>query len=261
MKNASHLSSPCHVVTTGRYEGTYSVDWHVHPEHEIILVTAGRCRMSAGRDLWFEGQAGTLYFLPMGLDQYHYSHEFTRDVFLRFQAPPELFRAEPRTLQIPLESLCARLFDDICDLCLSPAGHHAQAVLDTLMQALLLEINRLEQRGQESGHHHPAIRRAVEFMENNLTRALSVAEIAQQAAISPPHLSALFREAFDCPPLRLHTRWRLELATKLLLGGRLRVKDIAAATGFCDANYFIRQFRHQFGVAPVTWLRQQANRE
>lgn len=252
----THTHLPCRLLVAGRYAGTDNVDWHAHEGHEIILVTAGRCRMSAGRERWFEGQAGTLYVLPAGAEQYHLSHEFTRDVYLIFHASAAVFTATARTLQVPLDGLTARLFEEICTLSMSPAGE-VQPVLDALLLALLEELSRLEQRARTSGARHPALQLAVDYMEANLSRPLAVEEIARRAALSPSHLTALCRREFGLPPLKLHTRWRLELAAKLLRGRMRRSKEVAAAIGFEDVNYFIRQFRRHFGHAPAAWLRRQ----
>lgn len=252
------LPRGCRLLSAGRYASDQDVNWHAHGGHEIILVTAGHCRMSAGRNLWFEGRAGTLYVLPAGAEQYHHSYEFTRDTYLVFQAATAFFDARPRTLQVPLDGLCARLFAEICDLCLSPAARDARGVLDALLLALLEEIARLEQQAQTSRSRHPALQRAVDFLEANLGRPLTMAETARQAGLSPSHLTALFRREFGEPPLKLHRRWRLELAAKLLRGRKWRAKEVAEATGFLDANYFGRQFRREFGLAPAAWLRRHS---
>lgn len=243
----------CRLLSAGQFAGTNDVGWHTHEGHEIILVTAGRCAMSAGRDLWFEGRPGTLYVLPRGAEQYHRSHEFTRDIYLVFQAPAALFDATARTLQVPVDGLCRRLFTEICELYLSPAAAGAQAVVNALLLALLEEINREEHRLRESHSRHPAVQRALAVLEGALDRDLTIPELARAAAVSPSHLTALFRREFGCPPLKLHMRWRLERAARLL-GGRMHgIKETAAAAGFADPNYFIRRFRRQFGRPPAAW--------
>lgn len=246
-------TAACRLLSAGRFAGTGDVGWHTHEGHEIILVTEGRCAMSAGRDLWFEGGPGTLYVLPRGADQYHRSYEFTRDIYLVFQAPATRFDPTARTLQVPVAGLCGRLFNEICDLYLGPAAAEAGPVLDALLLALLEEINREEHHLRQTRSRHPALQRAVAFLEANLDRTLAMPELARRAAASPSHLTALFRQEFGCPPLRLHLRWRLERAARLL-GGRMHgVKETAAAAGFADPNYFIRRFRQQFGQPPAAW--------
>ena len=243
----------CRLLSAGRFAGTNDVTWHTHAGDEIILVTEGRCAMSAGRDRWFEGTAGTLYVLPRGAEQYHRSYEFTRDIYLIFQAPPGLFAATARTLQVPLDGLCARLFTEISALHLGPAAGEAAAVADALLLALLEELNREEHRLSRTRSRHPALQRAVDVLEGNLDRTLTVPELARRAAVSPSHLTALFRQEFGCAPLKLHMKWRLEHAARLL-GGRMHgVKDAAAAAGFADPNYFIRMFHRQCGQPPVRW--------
>ena len=248
--------SGARLLYAGRYAGTHDVGWHVHDAPELILVTAGHCRMSAGRDLWFDGRPGTLYVLPRGLAQYHRSDAFTQDIYLVYHAPEHLFNSStPRTLEIPLDGLAARLFDAIGTLYLSPAAGDAAPVLNALLLALLEELNRQERRQSLHCARHPSLQRAVEFLEANLNRNLTMAEVARRAAMSPSQLTVLFRREFGRAPLKQHMKWRLHLAARLL-GGRVQgVKEAAAATGFADTNYFIRRFRQQFGKPPAAWLK------
>ncbi len=245
----------CRLLSAGRFAGTHDVPWHTHEGDEIILVTEGRCAMSAGRDRWFEGAAGTLYVLPRGAEQYHRSHEFTRDIYLVFQAPAGLFDRTARILQVSLAGLCARLFTEISALHLGPAAGEAVAVADALLLALLEELNREEHRLSRTRSRHPALQRAVDFLEGSLGRTLTVPELARRAAVSPSHLNALFRKEFGCAPLKLHMKWRLEHAARLLSGRMHGVKEAAAAAGFADPNYFIRMFHRRFGQPPVRWQR------
>ena len=254
---SSSLQLPCLLLQAGCYADTKDVGWHVHSGHEIILVTEGHCRMSAGRDLWFEGTAGTLYILPAGASQYHHSYEFTKDLFLVFRASAEVFNPKARTLQVPLDGLCARLFNEIFNLSLSPTSGDAQPVLNALLLALLEEVSRLEHRKRTSGAWHPAVQTAVKYIEANLARPLTVMEVARNAGTSASHLSALFRHELNESPMKLHARLRMELAAKLLRGRMGQRKEVAEATGFQDTNYFSRMFRSHFGLAPAAWLRQQ----
>lgn len=256
-KRPAPLQLPCHLLQAGCYADTKDVDWHVHAGHEIILVTEGHCRMSAGRDLWFEGKAGTLYILPSGADQYHQSYEFTRDLFLVFHASPAVLNPQARTLQVPLDGLCARLFNEIFKLFCSPSSGEAQPVLNALLLTVLEEINRLEHRERICGAWHPAVQAAVKYIETHLVAPLTITEIARHAGVSSSHLLALFRQEFATSPMKLHTRLRMELAAKLLRGRMGRSKEVAEATGFEDTNYFRRMFRNHFGLAPAAWLRQQ----
>lgn len=244
------------MLYAGRYAGTHDVGWHVHDAPELILVTAGRCRMSAGRDLWFDGRPGTLYVLPRGLAQYHRSDTFMQDIYLVYHAPEHLFNSTtPRTLETPLDGLAARLFDEIGMLYLSPAAEDAAPVLNALLLGLLEELNRQERRQSRNRSRHPALQRAVAFMEANLNRHLTMAEVARRAALSPSQLTVLFQREFGRAPLKQHMEWRMNLAARLLGGHVQGVKEVATAVGVADTNYFIRRFRQQFGKPPATWLK------
>ncbi len=244
---------PCRLVNAGRFAGDQDVPWHVHDDHELILVTEGSCRMSAGRDRWFDGTPGSLHILPAGADQYQVNHTLTRDIFLIFQAPENLFDMTPRTLHVSLDSMCADLFRWISTHYLAAAAAERPLVVDALLYALLMEIVRLEEESSRRRTRNPGLEQLTQLLASHLDRPLSVAEMARQVSLSASHLSALCHHEFGCGPLQLHLRWRLELAAKLLTGKRLSIKEVTAATGFSDVNYFIRQFRQHYTITPGSW--------
>ncbi|MDW7658951.1 MAG: helix-turn-helix transcriptional regulator, partial [Bacillota bacterium] len=50
-------------------------------------------------------------------------------------------------------------------------------------------------------------------------------------------------------------RLRLEHARRLLQTGGICITAAAAESGFPDSNYFSRQFRRHYGMAPRDYLR------
>ena len=55
------------------------------------------------------------------------------------------------------------------------------------------------------------------------------------------------------PPAHYVMRLRLEEACRQLVETRLKIGEIAAATGFSDPLYFYRRFRSEIGVTAVTY--------
>lgn len=102
-------------------------------------------------------------------------------------------------------------------------------------------------------------RRVREFIEDNLDRNLSLADIAKVASISVFHLIRQFNETFGCPPYLYITHRRLERARRLIVGSDTPLKCIAASCGFSDQSHMTRLFRREFKITPGEY-RKNVNR-
>ena len=103
----------------------------------------------------------------------------------------------------------------------------------------------------ETGAHEPAaVRRLLEHLQLNFTKAIYLGELAREFGYTPEALSRLFRASIGLPPLQYLTRLRLNHARGLLETSAAPLKEIASACGFSDANYFCRAFRAHHGVSP-----------
>ena len=79
---------------------------------------------------------------------------------------------------------------------------------------------------------------------------LSVSRLAEEACVTPNHLSKLFKRELGISPLDYLLVRRLEHASKLLRGTPMTVREIAFACGFENETYFNRQFRKFMGLSP-----------
>lgn len=111
------------------------------------------------------------------------------------------------------------------------------------------------QRGDER-----CLRRAKEYVHAHLDRALSSAEIAGHACVTPRTLEAVFKRNGEPPPLAYARRFRLQavhaaLATARRDGRPANVTEVALAHGFIHMGRFAAQYREQFGCTPSETLR------
>jgi AraC-like DNA-binding protein len=94
------------------------------------------------------------------------------------------------------------------------------------------------------------IERARTYIHDQEDRALSLDEIASQAALSRFHLSRSFAEVHGLPPLAYHRRLRLDGAARLLRDGSASPTELAERLGYASLSAFTRAFRQAFGVPP-----------
>ncbi len=104
------------------------------------------------------------------------------------------------------------------------------------------------------------VRRAVEFIDANAQRAVGLGDIAEAARISPRGLQFAFRRHLDSTPLEYLRRVRMEGAHRDLKAGDPTRGDsvgaVAMGWGFTHPGRFAVGYRHLYGCAPSTTLRQ-----
>lgn len=123
-----------------------------------------------------------------------------------------------------------------------------------LMLAILHAAARA--KGNTDTHHEAAIRKAKAVLHERLDRALDMEQVAGQLHVSYAWLRRHFRYHTGLPLHGYHLQLRVNRAMHLLSGSSAPVKEVAAQTGFEDAQYFSRLFKKKTGRTPEDWRRQ-----
>ncbi len=235
----------------GCFHATNNVDWHTHPVDELVLITAGQSVVRCGEHS-LSARAGSLLVLPAGEAQYQETRGMTRALYVQYTSPPKILESSARVITVPLGGHLRRWIEDVVALYLA-ATEVSEAVTAGLLVAVLEECNRLEAHRTKSATIHPAVQRAVAFVEAHFAAPLTVEAMADEAGVSASHLTALFRAAIGMPPLRYQQEIRLRTACKLLRDPYLSVKQVARQCGYDDVNYFTRIFRQRNAQPPKEW--------
>ncbi|MGV8919333.1 MAG: GlxA family transcriptional regulator [Pseudomonas sp.] len=88
------------------------------------------------------------------------------------------------------------------------------------------------------------------LMNDNLTCALGIDELAEAMGISRRHLERLFKRNLGCSPSRHYLDLRLQQSRQLLQTGKQPLADVAQACGFVSVQHFFRCYRQYFGAHP-----------
>jgi AraC-like DNA-binding protein len=110
-------------------------------------------------------------------------------------------------------------------------------------------INPL-QLAQSEYQTDPRIVRTVELIKSDVSSNLTAEYLAQQAGISVPRLTQLFRENLGIP-MRRYRQWhRLFVAAKLVAKG-MSLTSASIEAGFTDSSHFCNTFRTIIGMKPT----------
>ena len=78
------------------------------------------------------------------------------------------------------------------------------------------------------------------------------------AALSPSRFAARFRDGLGETVLGYVSRWRMNLACRLLRETELNLSEIAHRVGYDSPGSFIRAFKAAFKTTPHAWRRASA---
>jgi AraC family transcriptional regulator len=99
------------------------------------------------------------------------------------------------------------------------------------------------------------LQRARDFINVNLERDPSIAEVAHECGLSSSYFARAFKLSTGVPPYKWLTKTRVERAKELLKDPRCKLADIAQLCGFVDQSHFTRVFSRSEGYSPGRWRR------
>jgi AraC family transcriptional regulator, L-rhamnose operon transcriptional activator RhaR len=102
---------------------------------------------------------------------------------------------------------------------------------------------------------HPQAQQALQMLEEELSRAWTLDELARRVHLHPGYLSRVFKVATGLAPLEYLARRRAERAAQLLLRTQWPIAKIGEEVGWDDPNYFARRFRAAFGISASEYRR------
>ena len=94
------------------------------------------------------------------------------------------------------------------------------------------------------------VKRAIAYLNEYATHSVSRWQIAASVNISEDYLTRIFRKEVGLSPWDYLNRFRIQIASKLLLETGASISEIASLTGFQDQAYFCRVFRKVKGFPP-----------
>lgn len=133
---------------------------------------------------------------------------------------------------------------------------YAQSLATALAVHLLREHSSIGDRdrrelAREPGGLSPrAMKRAMDYVGDNLASDLSLEEVAKAAHLSPRHFSRQFRSSTALSPHQYVIRERVERAKRLLLNTDLSVGEVALSCGFSHQGHLSRHFVRLTGAPP-----------
>jgi AraC-like DNA-binding protein len=94
------------------------------------------------------------------------------------------------------------------------------------------------------------LRRVTEYIQQNLDKDLTLAELAALLYMSPYHFARLFKCSTGVPPHRFVVRQRIARARAFLAKQEPSIAQISQMVGFRTPSHFTTVFRRVTGITP-----------
>ena len=94
------------------------------------------------------------------------------------------------------------------------------------------------------------VKKAIVYINSHVTRQISRWRLASSVNISEDYLTRIFRKELGLSPWDYINRYRIQIASSLLVNTSRALSDIAESCGFQDQAYFCRVFKKVKGFSP-----------
>ncbi|MDP5135686.1 helix-turn-helix domain-containing protein [Rheinheimera baltica] len=143
------------------------------------------------------------------------------------------------------------------DLCLAVIEQdHGVAIAQAVAQELVMYLRRSGDQSQYASPlkiQHSGVQRFIQLQHwllANLTKQLTVADMAEQVALSERQFRRVFRARFAMTPVQYLQQLRLDKARSLMLCDGYSLQRICNEVGISDPRNLIRLFNASFGCTP-----------
>ncbi len=118
----------------------------------------------------------------------------------------------------------------------------------------IIKLTRDVKKNKKQPEFSPHVRNCIKYINENLSRKISVSSAANYCGISADYLSQIFKKEMDENLSTYILRQKLEKAKILLLKGA-NEKEICNEAGFSSQTYFITAFKRFYKMTPSEYIK------
>lgn len=248
----------------------YLNDRHEHTTHEICVITSGRaeitCRSTASIDpcRLYQLNPGELALIPNGA--YHLYRSVGKEplkmVSLHFTAPElgisnltifNMGNREKELFNLIISDMDSN-FGELADNKSVEMTSTAKKLCEVLCEYVIRNLSTRLMSDQSSRcslekNYSMIFSTVVKYMNNNLSRKLTIKEIETACAACKTTLTKVFAQYAQMGCMKYFTSLKLERAHEMLSSG-MSCSDVAENLGFSSQAYFTKCFKQHYGIVP-----------
>jgi len=248
--------------------GAYREPWTVRPCAHLTQNITGSNKVEFKDDNSIIMQPGDAILLPAGLKHFHSAYNCSSIIYrwshiqftilhsidyLSFFDLPKVFTGETAEHLGDLNNKLSELNNSDESIIAIAAKRKIIGfkILDLILSEVPIKYG-LEQHPYQLLRILPAL----EFIEKNSDKKISVKEMARTCNISEPHFYVIFKNSLNCSPMNYVIKKRINNAQKLFWQGDFTVEEVGVKTGFQDVFYFSKVFKRLLGKPPSSYKKE-----
>ena len=232
---------------------------HYHDKNELYFLEKGKTKYFIGDEI-FLLEAGDMVFVPAGTFHKTDSGNEKGTSRILFSFDDEFIGEnyveklkENKFIKIPPEKLYK--IKDIVNQ-IEQEEKNKQTAYKEMQQLLFLQMLIIALRDSAEKNTKPLneteslVQEIAKYISENVGEDLSLLALSLKFALSPSHLSRLFKKVTGVGLNEFINISRVTASEKLLIGSNLSITQVATACGFNDSNYFAAVFKRLKGITP-----------
>ncbi len=276
-----HKQFPFHIERSCLIEGFYP---HVHDFHELMIILKGSAVHTIDGNE-YKVQAGDVYQMQEDTEHgftsvkdlefynvmFHLDSDENESIFTKevkgLPGYQSLFVLEPfyrkehrfqnhlRLYPTQLDEIDLALQAMLDEYTKGEPGY--QTLFRSGFTSVVIKLSRLMNKPEETSKGSlQSISETIAYIETHFTDSICMASLAKRAHLSERHFSRVFSENFQVPPMEYIQHLRLRHACDYLKKSKMRIIDIAQASGYKDGNLFSKHFHQKYALTPSQYRKQ-----
>jgi AraC-like DNA-binding protein len=140
-----------------------------------------------------------------------------------------------------------------------------EAVLERMSEMMFVDLLRRyletlpeDDRSWLAGLRDRYVGRVLCLMHEFPAESWTLERLSDRVGLSRSALHERFLQFIGIPPMQYLTRWRMQVASRLLTEGNATLAAVALDVGYESDAAFSRAFKRAVGVPPAVWRRQRS---
>lgn len=238
---------------------------HYHNYFEIYYLESGSCRYFIDEET-YDVKAGDLVLIPEGIihkTMYEDNVSVRRLIYCNSDyIPKSVIPVLPSFLYVyrnaDIKDSMLSIFDSLEKEYAMPDTFSDEAIVSNLRLLFFLLARNTTSNETASISGSDYTTQTIAYIKENFGGELRLSDLASKCAITPEHLSRVFKRDTGLGISEYINLVRFQKAQELLLSPSApTVAQIAYSCGFNDSNYFSLRFKKMYGVSPLSYRKKK----